>query len=231
MKFRWLFLLLHFISFAGIWAQESQIKQFKADSLQQRFSKDSAFIYRYKKIKHYANIDFRNAFVDNNFLSLVGLRIGVTIHNRHTVGIGGYILNEFSILKSNRVRTYEFEEVGYVTLIYEYILHDGKYLDIHFPFEIGYGAYAAKPVNSSSTEDIKSPMVPTGVGIKFLLMPSAWIGVKFGGGYRYVWEQNSPVGLDGLYFAIGVRIDIAKTYQDMRFMRLRKKYRHQLSAL
>lgn len=206
--------------------------QSQSDSLRQKFDKDSAHIYRYRKIKHYANIDFRNAYVDNNFLSLAGLRLGVTINNRHTIGIGGYILNEFAILKSNRVRTYEFDKVSYLTLIYEYILHDGKFLDILFPIEVGYGSYIARPVGSTAPEEsLHSAMVPTGLGVKFLLMPSAWIGLKLGGGYRYVWEENSPVGLDGLYFSIGVRIDVAKTIQDLQYYQLKKKFKRNLKTL
>ena len=222
--------LFFFLLVSGLSGQQSD-RSFRSDSLKNKFEKDSVFIYRKKKIKPYANIDFRNAFVDNNFLSLAGLRLGVTLHNRHTFGLAAYMLNEFSIFKSNRVRTYEFDKINYLTLVYEYILHDGKYLDIHFPFELGYGNYSAHPVNADSGSSVNSNMIPTGIGVKLLLMPNSWVGIKFGGGYRYIKELNSNVGLDGLYFSIGIRVDLAKTYQDIRYFRARKEYKRQLSLL
>ena len=224
MKFRFLFLLI-LLNNGTITAQNGQSPSLKIDSLRNRLNSDSARIYRYRVIKPYANIDFRNAYVTKSFLSLVGLRAGATINSHHIFGLGIYTLNKFPIFKSDRVKKYQFEEVTYGTLFYEYRILDRKYFDVLLPFEIGYGTYTARIVDETVSTVISSKMIPTGFGVKCLVMPHAWIGFKFGAGYRYVWEESFRVGLDGAYFTIGVRIDLDHMSQDIRYNRLKKKYK------
>jgi hypothetical protein len=207
----------------------SQNNTHKADSLKQKLEIDSSTLYRSKKIVPYINIDFRNAFVNNYFLSLAGLRAGYTINTFHSFGVGVYVLNEFSIFKSNKIKTYVFEEINYLTLFYEYKLFDGRDFDILLPFELGYGNYLATVTNDGSV--IKSNIIPAGFGIKCILMPHTWVGIKFGTGYRFVWEEESYVGLDGVYFTVGIRIDLSHMIKDLRYRKLKKQYHRNIKAL
>ena len=68
-------------------------------------------------------------------------------------------------------------------------------------------------------------MVPLGVGVRCVLLPHKWVGLKVGVGYRYVWETEGHIGLDGLYFALGIKIDLKHIYMDYKYHKLKKKYR------
>lgn len=223
-------LLLFFIAVLPGSALKAQINNRRADSLTLKFEQDSTRLFRYKKYKPYLNIDFRNAYVTKSFLSLVGLRGGTTLNGNHIFGLGYYLLNEFSIFKSNKIKVYQFDKVNYFTLFYEYKIYDGRVFDVLLPFELGYGSYSASLSESPETK-VHSTMIPTGVGVKCILMAHTWVGLKFGGGYRYVWERTVNVGIDGGYFTIGVRIDLDHMSKDIRFSRLKRNYQHQLKTL
>ena len=230
MKFRFLFLFI-LLNTGKTISQNGQTPVSKNDSLKKHLELDSARIYRYRLVKPYANIDFRNAYVSNSFLSLVGFRGGLTVNAHHIFGFGIYTLNKFPIFKSDRVKTYQFEEITYGTLFYEYRILDRKYLDILLPFEIGYGNYTAKIADGTVNTIVSSKMIPTGFGVKCLIMPHTWIGLKIGAGYRYVWEESFRVGLDGGYFTVGIRIDLDHMSQDIRYNRLKKKYKRQVEKI
>ncbi len=209
---------------------QAQSQFAKLDSLKQKFEKDSAHLFRYQKFKPYLNIDFRNAYVVKSFLSLVGIRAGTVVDGNHIFGLGFYVLNEFPIFKSNKIKVYEFDKLNYLTLFYEYKIYNGRVFDILLPFELGYGHYSASLSESPETK-FNSSMIPTGFGIKCILMPHQWIGIKFGGGYRYVWENTANVGMDGGYFTFGIRIDIDHMFRDIRFLRLKSEYHKNLKLL
>lgn len=202
----------------------------KADSLHRKFEQDSTYLFRYQKFKPYLNIDFRNAYVVKNFLSLVGIRGGTVVDGKHIFGLGYYVLNEFPIFKSNKIKVYQFDKLNYFTLFYEYKIYNGRVFDVLLPFELGYGNYSASLSESPETT-FSSSMIPTGFGIKCILMPHQWIGIKFGGGYRYVWENTVNVGMDGGYFTIGIRIDLDHMFRDIRFSRLKQHYHKNLKSL
>jgi hypothetical protein len=202
----------------------------KSDSLRRKFEQDSTHLFRYQKFKPYLNIDFRNAYVVKSFLSLVGIRAGTTMDGNHIFGLGYYVLNEFPIFKSNKIKVYQFEKLNYVTLFYEYKIYNGRVFDVLLPFELGYGTYSASLSESPETK-VSSSMIPTGFGIKCILMPHQWIGIKFGGGYRYVWENTANVGMDGGYFTVGIRIDLDHMFRDIRFSRLKHQYHKNLKSL
>jgi hypothetical protein len=224
------FLLTFLISVLPYSALQAQAKNHRSDSLTFKFEQDSARLFRYKKYKPYLNIDFRNAYVTKNFLSLVGIRAGTTLDGKHIFGLGYYILNEFPVFKSNKIKVYQFDKINYFTLFYEYKLYKGRVFDVLLPVELGYGSYSASLTESPETK-VHSTMIPTGVGIKCIFMAHAWFGLKFGGGYRYVWERNANIGIDGGYFTIGIRIDLDHMFKDIRFSRLKHKYLQQLNAI
>jgi len=209
-------------------AQLNTTRNHKIDSIHQKFVSDSTHLFRKRKVIHYLNVDFKNAYVSKNFVSLIGLRAGITysdIHN-HTFGIGFYTLNEFSIFKSNVIKSYHFEAIDYFVLFYEYQIYNGKVFDVLFPFELGFGHYSAYSTETPAVSVLSSYMVPTGAGVKCIFMPHAWIGIKFESGYRYVWEETAQISLDGLYFSVGIRLDVNHMIKDLRFLHMKRKYHH-----
>lgn len=220
-------LLLLVLRTGNIWAQLSEEeKQHRRDSLHFRFKADSTWLYRDDPFKPYLNVDFRNAYVTQNFLSLVGLRAGITVKTQHIVGLGYYWLNRITIFESRRVKTYEFDQLNNFTLFYEYRLFERGQFELLFPVELGYGYYRAH-IPEEGNRSVSSNMVPAGFGLKLIYMPHSWIGLKVGGGYRYVWEQERHVGLDGAYFTLGIRIDVHDVFRDLRFARMKRKLQHQ----
>lgn len=205
-------------------------KQHRADSLHFRFKSDSTWLYRDDPFQPYLNLDFRNAYVTQNFLSLVGLRAGINLKTQHIVGIGFYWLNQISIFESRRISTYEFDQLNNFTLFYEYRIFESGAFELLIPVELGYGHYRAH-IPEEGNRSVSSDIVTSGFGLKFIYMPHNWIGFKVGGGYRYVWEEVRHVGLDGAYFTLGIRIDVHDVFRDLTFMRMKKKLQNQLRAL
>lgn len=215
-----------------IHAQQNDFeKQHVADSLKFRFKSDSTWLYRKNPFRPYLNLDLRNAYVNNNFLSLAGLRAGIYLKSRHILGLGYYTLNQLSIFRSNKIKSYDFNSISYLTLFYEYTLFFADKFDILLPLELGYGTYHATIEEGAQNKNVSSNIIPTGFGIKLLLMPHAWVGLKLGVGYRYVWEQQSQIGLDGAYFTIGIRIDLHHIYRDFRYSKLKREYHRKLQSL
>ncbi len=221
------------VSPAIVFAQKNNSIVFKKDSLRQKFELDSSYLFRKRKVIHYLNIDFKNAYVSKNFVSLVGIRAGITYLNNHnhTFGLGFYTLNEFSIFKSNIIKTYQFEAIDYFILFYEFQIYDGKVFDVLLPFDLGFGHYTANSTQSPEISVLKSYMIPAGAGIKCIFMPHTWVGIKFEGGIVMFWEETQQIVLDGVYFSVGIRIDVNHMIKDLRFIKMKKRYREQIEGL
>lgn len=200
------------------------VRSESTDSLRKAFSRDSLKIYEPKKFTLYLALDFRNSFIGNKFLSFVGPQAGVTINNRHTVGFSFYFLNKFSPFQSDKLSAYSFEKINYASALYQYILYDSKHFDILIPTEIGYGSYKAKEEKTGNF--VSSNIVPFGTGVRLVILPHKWVGLKVGGGYSFVWEETKNFALEGLNFSIGIKVDLRQLYLDFRYYRLKQSYRH-----
>src|ERR1700747_3432278 len=85
-----LFLLLTFSAYLSF---SQQTKQQKLDSLKTKLSKDSAWIFRYKKVRPLFAIDQRNSFIQSNPVNITGLQFGVKLKERHNLGMGFYAVS------------------------------------------------------------------------------------------------------------------------------------------
>lgn len=197
--------------------------QHKRDSLRIAFKHDSIDIYEAKPVTLYLALDFRNAYIGNRFLSFVGPQAGVILNSKHIVGFSFYFLNKFSPFQSDKISVYSFQKIDFISAFYQYILYNSKHFDILIPVEIGYGRYKATKENTS--ELIESNIVPIGVGFRCVILPHKWVGLKVGGGYNYIWEKNNQIGLGGLNFAIGIKIDLRQLYLDYRFYHLKQSHK------
>jgi hypothetical protein len=227
MNFR-LFSLFVLLAASTIHAQQPSVSLPKKDSLRLKFTLDSTQLYKNRTVIPYIALDFRNAYTTERFLSFLGPQIGVNIRDRHIFALGFYFLNKISIFQSDKYRNYSFEKINYATLIYLYKIYNSKSFDILAPMEVGYGNYRAEDESKGSGEFVASSIFPVGLGIRFDFLPHKWIGFKIGVGYRYIYEVNSKIGLDGAYFTTGIKLDLRHIYQDYSFYRLKKKYKHNL---
>ncbi len=211
-----------------IQAQKDKVRSLDKDSLRIKFVEDSGKIFQDKPILPYIAIDFRNAYTNDRFLSFVGPQAGLTFNKKHTFALGFYFLNKISIFQSDKFRNYTFEKINYLTLLYLYKIVDSRRLDVIFPIEIGYGNYKAEDETLGSGNFVQSNIVPFSFGLRCDILPHKWIGFKLGLGYRYIYEVDSKVDLKGLYFSIGIKLDLLHVYQDYSFFHLKKRYQRAL---
>lgn len=223
MRFRLIaFLILILVS--TINGQQQTSTNLDKDSLRLKFWADSNEIYKDRPITLFTALDFRNAYTNDRFLSFVGPQIGVTVHQKHTYAIGFYFLNKWSPFQSDKYFDYTFEKLNYFTLIYQYKIFDFKFIDLIAPIEIGYGSYRAEDASQGEDVFIESAIVPLGAGLRCRILPHKWVGFKIGVGYRYVYEVDSDLKIDGLFFSFGIRIDLRHVHQDYSYYRLKKRY-------
>lgn len=227
MKIR-LLSIFFFLLAVKVLAQKDKIGSVNNDSLRSKFVEDSLKIYQDKPITPYIAIDFRNAYTNDRFLSFIGPQAGLTFNKRHTFALGFYFLNKISIFQSDKFRNYSFERINYLTLIYLYKLIDSRRFDLIFPFEAGYGNYRAEDESQESGNFVESNIIPVSLGMRFDILPHKWIGFKLGLGYRYIYEVNSKVDLKGLYFSIGIKLDLVHIYQDYSYFHLKRSYQRAL---
>src|ERR1700761_4342272 len=69
---------------------QAQNKAFKLDSLRKKFIQDSTWIFRPKNIFPLLASDQRNSYIKGRPVNIWGVKAGVTLFDRHNVGLGGY---------------------------------------------------------------------------------------------------------------------------------------------
>jgi hypothetical protein len=73
-------------------SQNAVSKSRQLDSLGRKLRIDSLYIFRFKKLRPYGNIDNRNSF--NKPSNFTGYQLGLIINEYHTFGVGFYRLNQ-----------------------------------------------------------------------------------------------------------------------------------------
>lgn len=217
---------------AGIYlhAQNDALrKQQRIDSLSTKLYNDSLHTYRYKKVRPYGNIDNRNSFLKNRTSNFNGYQLGVIFDEYHTFGLGFYQLNRVTRLNAPVKRGYELRNLRYTTVFYEFMLVNKKYFEMDLPFEIGYGRYRALFTDSSAaifSQPVTPSFLPLAGGVKFIGKPVRWFGLSLMVGYRYIFQEESILELNNLYFPLGVWVDLRQIYRDIKFYGFqRKRYR------
>ncbi len=224
MRYFFAVILVLFLS-GNLFSQSDSIKNQKIDSLSKKLMADSAHIYRFKKLRPYANIDSRNSFLTSNLTNLSGFQLGVIVNEYHTFGFGLYTLTKFSKTNTPLSAISEFNRFGYINTFYEYFLLNRKYFEIDLPFEIGIGGFQARLRDTTATglSNISKWFVPLGAGVKFIAKPVRWIGLSSMIGYRYIPYKQSLLDYDGLYYSLGIWVDFRQIYRDIKYLGVRKK--------
>ncbi len=218
---------------------QNPLQQHRIDSLTTKFKKDSAHIYRFKKVRPFAAIDNRNSFSKDR-PNVKGFQLGVILKERHTVGFGLYNLQDNSKYNSstktdNNIPIKRNLTLNYATLFYQYAIIDRRFFELDLPLEVGLGGYRITIEDTLSHKIVsekRGGASLTSVGVNLIFKPVKWIGVSGTFGYRIALDKNPNVNFSSAYYSIGLWIDLRQIYRDIRFYGFtRKKYRQQLKSL
>lgn len=204
------------------------------DSLRLQLSKDSAHIYRPRKVQLLLSLDQRNTFLEtsanvNTPVNLQGIRAGLTIHKRQRTGLGIYRVRD-SRARISRVngRPVDVEfRFNYLTGFYEYYFIHTKRWDVGVPVEGGIGRYRA----TDTSVNRKGILFPMGVGVDVHFKPLRWGSINTMGGYRYVGNNNNLVKLSNWFYAFGISLNTRNIYDDSRYRLKKRKFRKEAAKL
>lgn len=213
-------------------------QQAVADSLRAKLQKDSAYIYRFKKVHFLFSIDQRSTFVatpKNNYASfdVFGIKAGLILNERHKAGLGLYSLRNAKTKINNGSQPDETIKFSYLSLFYEYYFVSNRWVDIGFPLEAGIGRYRITPIKPAPdpTTANRLTVIPTGISLDVHFKPIRWISLYGMGGYRYVLNPSSSVDLSNWFYAFGVSISLRHISEDTRYYLKKRKYRNEIARL
>jgi hypothetical protein len=215
-------------------------QQTSADSLRIRLQRDSAHIYRFKKVHFLFSFDQRNTFFatpkDNNTaFDLLGVKAGLVFNERHKVGVGLYsIRNHHTRLEhTNRANEDISLKFNYTTLFYEYLFISNRRWDIGIPVEAGIGHYKiSAPTPPTGDQSGDQPLVmPSGIALDVHFKPMRWFSLNGMGGYRYVLNTNNSIDLSNWFYAFGISISTRHIVEDGRYYLKKRKYKKDIARL
>lgn len=229
-------LCLFFLLAGNLFSQSGAYRQRRIDSLTFKLKKDSAYTFRFKKLRPYANIDNRNSFITKRPTNISGFQLGAIVNEYHTFGVGLYRLNSASHRDAPIRDNYRIDYLQYFTSFYEYVLVNHRFIEIDLPFEFGIGKYKAQHIDTVEPnvhDPVSYGFIPLGAAGKVILKPVRWIGLSVMGGYRYVLENKlALLNLDGSYYSFGVWIDLRQIYRDVKYYGFQKrKYKREISSI
>jgi hypothetical protein len=215
-------------------------KQFLKDSIAKKFKKDSLHLYRFLKVRPYLDLDNRNTIIRDFRVNVRGFLAGLVLFEKHAVGVGYYSINHKSSDRNiktviNNEEAFVTTRINYFTLFYYYILVDKKYFQINIPLEGGFGNYDINAFSKSTKEELqqnKGKLLLVGSGLTLVLRPIKHIGLSSKIGYRLVSDETSNLNFNGLYYSLGVWLNIKQLYRDTRFYGfMRPKYKKRVKRI
>lgn len=222
-------------------ASMAQVKQRRQDSLSNKLKKDSAWIYRPRAVFPLVAIDQRNSFLHtgpntNSPVNIWGAKAGITLFDRHNMGIGGYSLQN----SSKRVRLRDNATINssldfkFLTLFYEYSILETRWWEVGIPVEAGFGYYKITGTVENSDEQLptrRGAVFPLGTALDVYFKPTRWFGINVMGGYRYVINNTSRLDLSGWFYSVGLAVYVRQILQDSRFYLKKRTYKREIEKL
>ncbi|HWY38306.1 MAG TPA: hypothetical protein VNY73_07085 [Bacteroidia bacterium] len=225
----------------GLASAYGQLKVFKLDSLKQQLKKDSVLIYKPKRVFPLVAMDQRNSFLktsgnSSTAINIWGAKGGITLYDRHNLGIGAYSIQNSS--KHTRIRdgaqinqTLTFE---FATAFYEYSFVETRWWEIGVPIEAGFGFYKTVSTNASTNAFIaqrRGQVFPLGTALDVYFKPTPWFGINVMGGYRYVLNNPSRLDLNGWFYSVGGAVYIRQIYRDSKYYLKKRHYKEEVKKI
>ena len=219
----------------------SQDKKVLEDSLRATLTKDSAHIYRFRKVLPMAAIDQRNSYIDKTPVNINGFQLGVTLFEKHNLGLGIYSIigtthHTKSIGDKNQTVNRNLN-LSYMTIFYYYPIVDRKYWEFGFPVEAGVGSYnvsltdsTGKYVNNSGKPK-SAAMFVFGTGLSLTVKPIRWLGLNGMAGFRKTSDNSPNLNFSGFFYCYGVVIYVHQITMDYKFYKKKKVYKKAIHQL
>ncbi len=212
----------------------------KTESLKHQFSMDSARIYRIKPVRPIVGLDQRNSFLGRTKVNISGLQLGVTLLEKHTMGIGFYSIlsnrKNTKLIGDKKETLNQNLELRYITHFYYYPIIDKKHFELGFPIEAGIGNFTVNVTDSIGRSmpgfpRPKSPVLVFGGGLSLSYKPIRWAGIHFIGGYRVVKDNATKLNFNGPFYAFGLQLYLHEIIQDSRYAIKKHNYKKDIKTL
>ncbi len=215
---------------------QAQNKAFKLDSLRDKFIKDSTWIFRPKNVFPLLASDQRNSYIKGKPVNIWGIKAGVTLYDRHSLGLGGYsISNSTKHFVARLDKTIDQKtELKYLTAFYEYSFIQKRWWEVGIPVEIGGGYYniTSKDVVSNKNLPIRKGLViPLGTALDVYFKPTKWFAINIMGGYRFVISNDAHVNFNGFFYSFGGAVYARQILQDFRYYNKKRIYKKELEIV
>ncbi len=226
--------------FSGLCSFAQSSKQTKGDSLREKLKKDSAWIFRYRKIVPLISLDNRNTFIQKGVpVNIYGIQLGVVLHERHNLALGAYVIRGEArrvTQKGDKNKTEKVEmDLRYLTLFYQYNLIHTRWFEIGVPLEAGLGKFTINVTDSAGNVwkgyPRTSGITPIGIGLDVTFFPLKWLGINGIVGYRKVFDNEPRMNFSGAFYAYGITIDFRYLLNKTRFALKKEKYRKNMQQL
>ncbi|MEO8760709.1 MAG: hypothetical protein ABI388_05780 [Bacteroidia bacterium] len=215
---------------------KAQNKTFKLDSLKHKFIKDSTWIFRPRKVFPLVALDQRNSYIKGKPVNILGLKAGVVLFDRHSLGLGGYsITNSTSHFSARLDKTINQKtDLKYLTAFYEYSFLDKRWWEIGIPVEIGGGYYkitSTDPTTNKSSPTKTGLVIPLGTALDVYFKPTRWFAINVMGGYRFVITNDARVNFNGWFYSFGGAVYMRQILQDLRYFNKKRIYKKELEIV
>lgn len=214
----------------------AQTKALKLDSLKARFLKDSTWIFRPKKIFPLLASDQRNSFIGGKPVNIWGVKGGVTLFDRHNMGIGVYsVTNSTQRYLARQDRTVnQSTTLQYLTTFYEYSFIETRWWEVGTPLEMGVGKYTISSTDANTHKVLPNRnglVMPLGSALDINFKPTRWFALNVMGGYRLVLSDNARLNFSGWFYSFGGTIYLRQILQDLRYFNKKRIYKKELEII
>lgn len=184
-----------------------------------------------RNVKHLIVLDARRSFVLDSTTKFSGLKIGVTIKEKHRLGFGFYWMPKSLSLPGLKIDKLKYPDASdtlkfkfnYTSIFYQPVLFANKRWDISTPVQLGVGRIRLFYRDTSNTRDVQFleagvPIFTLSTVVQFKIF--RWIGIGSGLGYRAALTSDDEVknAINAPFYNFQLKIFIGELFR-MTFKR------------
>ncbi|MGZ3862650.1 MAG: hypothetical protein ACXVPN_14820 [Bacteroidia bacterium] len=232
---------LFFLFQLALFSQQFTKEQLrKKDSLTAKLKADSTHIFRFQKYRPFFNLDQRNSFIRSAPINVNGIQLGILLHERHTLGLGGYTITQKTRqnVKTKTEKNIDVNrslEIKYGTLFYNYAAIDTRFFELDLNVEFGAGNFILNLFDRNTDRLLlhhTGDFWVSGFGPQIAIKPLRWVGIQAMAGYRFTLGTSTNLNFNGFYYGYGLWLDIRQVIRDTRYYLIKKKrYKHEVNHL
>src|ERR1700740_1091418 len=175
---------------------QAQTKALKLDSLKKQYLKNSIWSFRPKNVFPLLASDQRNSYIGGKPVNIWGIKAGVTLYDRHNMGLGVYsVTNSTQRYLARQDRTInQNTTLQYLTTFYEYSFIETRWWELGIPLEMGVGKYTISSIDASTHKALPNRnglLMPLGTALDVNFKPTRWFAINVMGGYCLVITDNA----------------------------------------